>query len=87
LLSGFDYEHIPRHFEEALLLFVTSEHPDASREAIENLRFSNLKIRPQTIDRFQAFANDLNAINQRSMSVEHFQSIYKDTYWYYFFSP
>jgi hypothetical protein len=77
-LSDFDYPDIPRHVEEALLLY-------QKMQPAQSINLAGRKINPQTAGRFQQF-------HQRFMSyggnLEAAQAgllkDYGDTYWFYY---
>lgn len=77
-LDNFSYPHIPRHYEEALLLY-----QNLSGARIELSR----PVRPETAQRFAAFSE---AMRQKLYSTPAGQAQlareFGDTYWYYYYS-
>ena len=76
-LPNFKYPSIPRHYEEALLLYLTKA--DAPR-----IELPGYRIRPETFERFKAFNQILkkNQNNREAAQRELFKEHYH-TYWYY----
>jgi len=78
-LDHFKYAGIPRHYEEALLLYqITSRTPVDLR---------GRSIRSETIERFRRFSD---AMNQRVLDTDEGRRAmardFGDTYWYYYFA-
>ncbi len=77
LLDELGYTDIPRHYEEAILLF----------QQIKNIHVElrGRKIRPETVERFQRFNE---AVRDSSIASREDQSMlardFGDTYWYYY---
>lgn len=77
-LNNFSYPHVPRHYEEALLLY-----QNLSGARIELSR----PVRPETAQRFAAFSE---AMRQKLYSTPAGQAQlareFGDTYWYYYYA-
>ena len=76
-LNDFDYQGIPTHYEEAILLYI-----QMTGDQYPNLR--GRRIREETIERFREF-NRLLAenINNMETALEVLSKDYEDTYWFY----
>ena len=78
-LDKFNYPGIPRHYEEALLLYQQSRGTD--------IDLGRRKIRPETLHRFRQFSE---AMNQQLFKTEagrkELARAFGDTYWYYYFA-
>jgi hypothetical protein len=85
LLTKFDYRHIPRHIEEALLVM---ELPDPgainARENLLKKEFSGLKIRKETLARYDEFFVWLEKYGRGTVSFSKLQDAFGDTYWFHF---
>jgi hypothetical protein len=78
-LQQFDYKHIPRHVEEALMIYIQLTGNDA-------LGLPGWRIRPKTIERFLDFNRILNRHNKNKLLAQgELVQKYRDTYWYYAF--
>jgi hypothetical protein len=87
LLEQFDYDHIPKHLEEAILVYTFFENPIAILNNVGEWGFGfekNLKIRPKTIQRFKDFLADFEDVKSGSISPETFDRMYEDTYQFYY---
>jgi hypothetical protein len=77
-LDNFKYASLPRHYEEAVLLYETLSHKPVDMHG--------RSIRPETAERFRRF---MDAMNQHVMDTEQGRQTmtrdFGDTYWYYFF--
>jgi hypothetical protein len=77
-LDSFKYAGIPRHYEEAVLLYQKT-----SRTPVE---LHGRSIRPETIERFRRFTD---AMNQRALDTDEGRQTmardFGDTFWYYYF--
>ena len=82
-LSYFDYTHIPRHLEEAILIHIYLNDPETPPSQMEIL-VDDLKVRTETIQRFEKFLIDEHTGRQGQMSFELFRQTYGDTYWFYY---
>ena len=78
-LEAFKYQGIPRHYEEALLLYEQARGT--------HLELAGRKVRPETVERFRRFTD---AMNQRQFTSPEGRramvEIFGDTYWYYYFA-
>ena len=78
-LDSFKYAGIPRHYEEAVLLYQKT-----SRTPVE---LHGRSIRPETIERFRQFTE---AMNQRVLDTDGGRRAlardFGDTFWYYYFA-
>jgi len=84
LLARFDYDHIPRHLEEAILMISGyGWNPEISRNLVMTQRFGGLTIRPQTIFRHENLVHHFNMLHQGQISFDWFRDTYQDTYQYY----
>jgi hypothetical protein len=76
-LDSFRYAHIPRHFEEALLLYEQIRHV--------HVGLRDRTVRPETLERFRRFSQAMtekkfeNPDGARLMAQE-----FGDTFWYYY---
>lgn len=85
LLGKFNYSHIPRHIEEALLiLFNYGVDSKITKDEILNSDFSGLKIREETIRRCDDFFTYLDKYNMGLITSKTIQERFGDTYWYHF---
>ncbi|MCL2026922.1 MAG: DUF6057 family protein [Bacteroidales bacterium] len=85
LIENFDYEHIPRHLEEAILGVVGyGWNSDISREMMMNQTYGGLTIRPETIFRHENFVHHLAMLQQGQLSEDWFKETYQDTYQYHY---
>ncbi|MCL2028719.1 MAG: DUF6057 family protein [Bacteroidales bacterium] len=85
LLEKFDYEHIPRHLEEAILGSIGyGWNADISREMIMSRTFGGLTIRPETIFRHENFVHHFAMLQQGQLSENWFRETYQDTYQYHY---
>jgi hypothetical protein len=78
-LEDFAYLAVPRHVEEALLL----------GQKLQGLQFDlhGLKIRPDTIRRFQGFCDALAAAGgQTPAALPALAPEFGDTFWHYYYS-
>ncbi len=84
-LQKFNYTHIPRHIEEALLIHLNyGQDPEMTREKISNMTFAGMKIRPKTIDRCDEFFKELDKYNMGLFPSKRIAERFGDTYWYHF---
>ncbi|NSW95669.1 MAG: hypothetical protein HPY62_13260 [Bacteroidales bacterium] len=77
LLKEMGYTSIPRHIEEAILIYYNSKRvfPD----------IGNLKMNPETLSRFdQYFASYITARNDPATMEQRMREKFSDTFWYYF---
>ncbi|MGO8927789.1 MAG: DUF6057 family protein, partial [Limisphaerales bacterium] len=76
-LDSFKYAGIPRHYEEAVLLYQAT-----SRRPVE---LHGRSIRPETSERFRRFTE---AMNQRVLETDEGRRAmardFGDTFWYYY---
>jgi hypothetical protein len=73
-LDDFNYTDIPRHYEEAILLY----------QRIKNVQVElrGRKIRPETVERFQRFSEAVRSPSFATAPARDFG----DTYWFYYLS-
>jgi len=77
----FDYKHIPRHLEEALLI-----HLGNPGLRIMNFRIgNNLRINPTTVRRYTDFLMYFSQFRDEEISIEFLQEEFGNTYWFYLF--
>jgi hypothetical protein len=86
LLLKFNYTHIPRHIEEALLINLNYGVDGSIGKAdILNMKFAGLTIREETINRYDQFLKALGQYSQRQLSFSAMQERFGDTYWFHLF--
>jgi hypothetical protein len=76
-LNGFDYDHIPRHFEEAVLIYV-------QLTGRKDIVLPGRKISQETVSEFVDF-NRILKKNDRNLdrAFEELEQKFRDTYWFY----
>jgi len=85
LLEQFDYNHIPRHLEEAILIFSNyGDNPEISRSMMMRQLFGGLTIRQETILRHEQMTRDLQKLQHGQISEQRFINTYQDTYQLHF---
>jgi hypothetical protein len=85
LLTRFDYDHIPRHLEEAILMISGyGWNPEVSQNLVMTQTFGGLTIRPETIFRHERLVQHFNMLQQGQLAFDWFASTYQDTYQLYF---
>jgi hypothetical protein len=85
LLERFDYKHIPRHLEEAILVFTDyGWNPEISRNDILAETFGGLTIRKETILRHENMVQHWIMLNNRQLNPDWFIDTYWDTYQLHF---
>jgi len=85
LLERFDYDHIPRHLEEAILIFTEyGWNPNISRSDMMRQSFGGLTIRQETILRHEHMIHDLHRLQQGQISEQRFFDTYQNTYQLHF---
>jgi hypothetical protein len=81
LLEQFDYDHIPRHLEEAILMFSGyGWSPEIHRNSIMTETFGGFTIRPETIFRHERFVQHLSMLQNGQIDQDWFIYTYRDTY-------
>ena len=76
LMKYFNYPKMPRHFEEAILVFVRL----AGREDV------GLKVSEETMRKFADFNRIFEKYDRNKMQARaELEKKYKDTYWFYAF--
>lgn len=76
LLDNFRYTHIPRSYEEALLLY--------QQRAGAPIDLKGRSIRPATAERFRQFKETVRQLQGRADAQAVMAAHFGDTYWYYF---
>jgi len=87
LLETFNYSHIPRHLEEAILMVSGyGWNPEISQNLISAQTFGGLTIRPQTIARHENLVYHFNMLQQGQITFDWFADMYRDTYQFHYFN-
>jgi hypothetical protein len=77
-LPDFSYNHIPRHYEEALILY-RSLQPNAPVD------LKALQVRSETVQRYRQFADRLSQYKGNLTAAFHaLRAEFGDTYWFYY---
>jgi hypothetical protein len=76
LLNSFDYPKIPRHFEEAMLIY-------SQLTGGKGISLPGKTVSEQTIRRFADFNRIMAKYNKDKKAARSELSKYRDTYWYY----
>ena len=78
-MKSMGYTRLPRHIEEAALLFNSGSDPDEASD------LGGLAINPASEDRFRKYSTKAELIvNLMSSGDDSFKKSFGNTYWYYF---
>ncbi len=77
-LDDFGYTGIPRHLEEALLLYQQTRGGP--------VELHGRQVRPETVQRFARFTQALNRARQNPEERHALELEFKDTFWLYFYT-
>jgi len=86
LLENFNYAHIPRHMEEAIIMDAIFNAPERGiepRRYLTTQRFSGLPVRMETIVSADDFFDWVNRFNTGQLFFSELQHRFGDTYWFH----
>ena len=74
---------MPRHYEEAVLLYMTQQYMDSGK--MPELQLHGRQVSPRTTHRFENFSTILAAHNSAEWKARQaLRPAHRNTYWFYF---
>ncbi len=85
-IANFDYDSLPKHFEEGILayLFSRPENAIASEEEMKEYTYGGFKLHPENIARVQTFLQWVQEYQTSGMGMSKIKKHFEDTYWFHY---
>ena len=84
-MANFDYEFLPKHFEEGILanLFFETDTPPTEKQLYSDT-YGGFKLQPESIERIKLFMEMMQTFQNTGMGLSRIEREFGNTYWFHF---